>query len=162
MKLIKQIAPSKSWTLVRNKATGDIITGDHAVYHYKPSALKIILDKAHQDHAAGIPVTGELGYYWRSSKIPLLDLEQLDHIPFYRGSLKFESIHNGTSSVQLILVSVNGGKYYLVGGSANDFLKRVGAGTIKMDSNGYYEFNFSFVKKSDKVFITLEADDLHG
>lgn len=162
MILIKQKAPSKAWRLVRNSITGDIFTGASAVYQYAPSDLTRRIDAAKLARSNGQTPEPLTKYYWRAdSGIDTDQLEQLDHIPFCRGQMKFRSIHHGTSSIQLIFETASGGEYYLEGDSANDFFTRVGKGSIIMDAAGFYEFNFSFVKKSDKVFMTLEDDDMH-
>lgn len=136
---------SKAWRVLRDTTTGDYLTGRWYYYDLKPELLQKQID---QDKA------GVLTPNARSKPTPA-DLEILDYMPTVRGKLKFNSAHNGNSAVQVIFESATLGRYYLDGNHTNLFFRRVGEGKIPMDSAGYYEFDFTFVKKSDKVFISL-------
>lgn len=91
------------------------------------------------------------GYVGRANN----DVEELAYTPTVRGKLKFNHIHHGTSSVQLVFTSLTGVTYWMEGKYSDEFFHRVARGEIVMEPDGYYEFTFTFVKKSDKVFMRL-------
>jgi len=161
VRTIRIKTPSKSWRLIRRKSTGDILTDDHHLYQMSPEDLKKKLVETYDAVAAGLPVPQYKMHYWRPETESLDDYEQLDHIPVMRGQFEFDSIHNGTSSIQIYLKSRAGMRYTLKGDHANDFFKRVGKSQILMSPDGFYEFNFTFTKSSTKVFMLLEPDNAH-
>lgn len=162
MRTIRIKTPGKAWRLIRQKSTGDILTDDHALYQQDPTDIKQKLIATYDAIAAGKPAPAyTFGHYWRKTDTSLEDYEQLDHIPVMRGEFEFDSIHNGTSSIQLYFKSRSGMKYTLKGDSANDFFKRVGKSQILMSGDGFYTFNFTFTKSGTKVFMLLEPDNAH-
>jgi len=155
---IRKKTPSKAWRLIRQKSTGDILTDDHSLYQDSYLDVKKHIEETQAAIAAGTALPQyDIGSYWRKSKQTFEDYEQLDHIPVMRGDFEFESIHNGTSSIQIYFKSRAGGQYTLKGDHANDFFKRVGKSRILMSSDGFY----TFTKSGTKVFILLEPDNAH-
>lgn len=145
--------PSKAWKLIRDK-DGDIIT-DGYIYSIYDIYNKI--EEARDLAAKGLPVP-PIRYY---EAVQLENLEAIDTLPIYRGKMRFHSIYAGTSSIQIKFKSLTDKIYVMEGVSTDPFFLAVGEGKIKMDSDGYYEFNFGFVKRSNKVFMTLEDHDCH-
>jgi len=159
---IRKKTPSKSWKLIRQKSTGNILTDDHCLYQQDPAYIKKLIIEAHDAIAnGGTAPNHKFGAYYYSFTGTFEDYEQLDHIPVMRGEFEFDSIHNGTSSIQIYFKSRAGGKYTLKGNDANNFFQKVGQGKIRMSGDGFYEFNFTFTKSSTKVFMILEPDNAH-
>lgn len=162
MRTIRIKTPSKAWRLIRQKSTGDILTDENSLYQLNPEEFKKKLIETQDAINSGKPApVFNFGHYWRKTDKTLEDYEQLDHIPVMRGDFEFDSIHNGTSSIQIYFKSRAGMKYTLKGDHANDFFQRVGKSQILMSSDGFYTFNFTFTKSSTKVFMLLEPDNAH-
>lgn len=161
MRTIRIKTPGKAWRLIRQISTGDILTDEHKFYQMGPDDFKQKLIETHDAIAAGLPVPKYKLQYWRDDLVTLEDFEQLDHIPVMRGDFEFDSIHNGTSSIQIYFKSRAGMQYTLKGDHANDFFRRVGKSQILMSPDGFYTFNFTFTKSSAKVFMLLEPDNAH-
>jgi hypothetical protein len=162
VRTIRKKTPGKAWRLIRQISTGDILTDDNTLYQHDHEDIKKKLIETYDAIANGKPApVFNFGHYWRKTDKTLEDYEQLDHIPVMRGEFEFDSIHNGTSSIQLYFKSRAGTQYTLKGDHAIDFFKRVGKSQILMSPDGFYEFNYTFTKSGTKVFMLLEPDNAH-
>ncbi|MNC17068.1 hypothetical protein D3C76_429780 [compost metagenome] len=173
MQFISKLPPSKAWRLARNTVTGQIYTYSNGrVYCGNPAAQQKAIDDAKAAFALDGTLTPD-GTQSHQSKwdttlsryVPvgtytgpsLHDVELFDHIPVVRLQAKFKHLYCGKSDVAVMFTTPAGHTMLLRGSSSDKFFELVGQGKILMDSDGYYDFNVSFTKASEKVFM-----ELHG
>lgn len=173
MKFLAKLPPSKAWHLAMNTATGQIYTGSNGtVYCGKPDQQKAKIDLAidafnkHGQltpdgsiyvHQIWEPLTRtykSTGPYTGSS---LHEVVLFDHIPVIEINARFHRLYRGTSDVAIKFMTEQDHEMILRGSSSDRFFELVGKGKIIMNPDGYYNFNVSFVKGGDKVYM-----ELHG
>lgn len=163
MQLLKKEPPKKTWRLGRNTVTGQIFTDyNSAVYCGTPTQQQAAIDKAKAAFALDGTRTPDHGRYY--SRVPtnysgpsLHEVELFDHIPVLRGKMKFKHIYNGTSGASIYFTDTHGHDMVLRTSYCDKFFQLVGEGKIVMDGAGFYEFNITFSKGGDKVYM-----ELHG
>lgn len=170
MQVISKLPPSKAWRLGRNTKTGQIFTYSNPhVYCGTPDRQQAAIDAAKSAYALDGTITPDgstqHNRVWDTVKLQyvasgytgsgLHDVELFDHIPVVRLQGKFHSLYRGNSDVAVFFTTPAGHKMLLRGSSSNKFFSLVGEGKILMDNDGYYDFNVSFVKAGEKVFMEL-------
>lgn len=173
MKFLAKLPPSKAWHLAMNTATGQIYTGlNGTVYCGKPDQQKAKIDAAidafnktgqltpdgsvyvHQIWEPSTRSYKSTGPYTGSS---LHEVVLFDHIPVIEINARFKSLYRGTSDVAIKFMTEQDHQMILRGSSSDRFFELVGKGKIIMNPDGYYNFNVSFIKAGDKVYM-----ELHG
>ena len=170
MQVISKLKPSKTWRLAHNTKTGQIYTyRNMQVYCGNPEKQQDAIDQAKKAFALDGTLTPDGSYphnqQWDAvlrRYVPinytgpgLHDVELFDCIPVVRLQGKFHSLYRGTSDVAVFFTTPAGHKMLLRGSSSDKFFSLVGEGKILMDGDGYYDFNVTFVKASEKVFMEL-------
>lgn len=170
MQILQKLPPSKAWRLAHNIETGKIYTGGNwTVYCGAPHLQQGLIDAAKKK----FDLTGELtpdgsttaNTTWDTTlqryvavdyQGPSLHtVELFDFIPVIRIEAKFKSLYCGKSDVAVKFTDKFGHDMLLRGSSSDRFFKFVGEGKIKMDTSGFYEFDVTFVKGGEKVYMEL-------
>lgn len=173
MKFLAKLPPSKAWRLAMNTKTGQIYTGNNGVVYYgKPDQQKAKIDKAIEAFNKTGELTPDGTIYvhqvWDSisrtykSTGPytgpsLHDVVLFDHIPVIEINARFKRLYRGTSDVAVKFTTEQDHEMILRGASSDKFFELVGQRKIIMNPDGFYNFNVSFVKAGDKVYM-----ELHG